>query len=76
MTSSSDLWDEEAAARYEERSAEKLAPNVLDPTVDFLARLAGSGPVLEFAVGTGRVAIPLVARGIQVTGHRLVSADA
>jgi SAM-dependent methyltransferase len=68
MTSSSDLWDEEAAARYYERSAEKYTPHVLDPTVDFLARLAGSGPVLEFAVGTGRVAIPLVARGIQVTG--------
>ena len=68
MTSSSDLWDEEAAARYDERAAEKFAPDVLDSTVDFLARLAGSGPVLEFAVGTGRVAIPLVARGIRVTG--------
>jgi SAM-dependent methyltransferase len=68
MTSSSDLWDEEAAARYEERAAAKFAPDVLNPAVDFLARLAGSGPVLEFAVGTGRVAIPLVARGIPVTG--------
>lgn len=68
MTSSSDLWDEQDAARYEERAAEKLAPDVLDPTVDFLARLAGSGPVLELAIGTGRVAIPLVARGIRVTG--------
>ncbi|MGE3267270.1 MAG: class I SAM-dependent methyltransferase [Chloroflexota bacterium] len=68
MTSSSDLWDEEAAARYEERSADKFAPDVLDPTVDFLSQLAGSGPVLEFAVGTGRVAIPLVGRGIRVTG--------
>ena len=68
MTSSSDLWDEEAAARYAERAGEKFAPAVLDPTVDFLARLAGTGPVLEFAVGTGRVAIPLVARGIRVTG--------
>jgi SAM-dependent methyltransferase len=68
MMSSSDLWDEEAAARYDERAAEKFAPDVLDPTVEFLARLAGPGPVLEFAVGTGRVAIPLVARGIRVTG--------
>jgi hypothetical protein len=58
MTSSSDLWGEEAAARYAERAADKFAPAVLGPTVDFLARLAGSGPVLEFAVGTGRVAIP------------------
>ena len=68
MTSSSDLWDEETAARYDERAAEKFAPAVLDPAVDFLARLAGLGPALEFAVGTGRVAIPLVARGISVTG--------
>jgi SAM-dependent methyltransferase len=36
-----------------------------------LARLAGSGPALEFAVGTGRVAIPLVRRGVPVTGVEL-----
>lgn len=68
---SSDLWDAETAARYDETSAEMFAPRVLDPAVDFLARLAGSGPALEFAVGTGRVAIPLVARGIPVTGIEL-----
>jgi SAM-dependent methyltransferase len=68
MTSSSDLWDEATAARYDERAADKFAPDVLDPAVDFLARLAGAGPALELAVGTGRVAIPLVARGIRVTG--------
>ena len=33
-------------------------PEVLDPAVDFLAALAGGGPALELAVGTGRVAIP------------------
>lgn len=68
MSSSSDLWDEDAAARYEERAAAKYAPAVLNPTVDFLAHLANGGPVLEFAVGTGRVAIPLAARGLRVTG--------
>ena len=55
----------------QQRAAEayrSFAPAVLGPTVDFLARLAGAGSVLEFAVGTGRVAIPLVARGIRVTG--------
>lgn len=36
--------------------------------VEFLAGLAGDGPVLELAVGTGRVAIPLAARGIAVEG--------
>jgi SAM-dependent methyltransferase len=68
---SSDLWDEETAARYDESAADKFAPEVLDPTVGFLARLAGSGPALELAIGTGRVAIPLTARGVPVTGIEL-----
>lgn len=68
---SSDLWDEGTAERYDEASAEKFASEVLSPTVDFLARLAGLGPALEFAIGTGRVAIPLAARGVRVTGIEL-----
>lgn len=68
---SSDLWDQETAERYDDLSAEMFAPEVLDPTVDFLARLAGAGPVLELAIGTGRVAIPLVARGMSVSGIEL-----
>ena len=42
----------------------------LDPTaaVDVLAQLAGSGKALELGVGTGRVAIPLAARGVAVHG--------
>jgi len=36
--------------------------------VDFLAELAGSGPALELAIGTGRIALPLVARGVEVRG--------
>lgn len=68
---SSEVWDEEAAKRYDASSAEMFAPEILDPTVEFLANLAGSGPVLEFAIGTGRVGIPLAARGIPVTGIEL-----
>lgn len=68
---SSDLWTEDDAEHYDELSADMFTPDVLDPAVDFLARLAGSGPALEFAVGTGRVAVPLVARGIPVTGIEL-----
>ncbi|MFX0594452.1 class I SAM-dependent DNA methyltransferase [Melissospora conviva] len=68
---SSDLWDEETAQRYDESSAEMFAPEVLDPAVDFLARLADGGPALEFAIGTGRVAVPLAARGVPVTGIEL-----
>ncbi|GGO94231.1 class I SAM-dependent DNA methyltransferase [Wenjunlia tyrosinilytica] len=37
-------------------------------TVDFLAKHAGGGAVLELGVGTGRVALPLAARGIDVAG--------
>ncbi len=38
------------------------------PAVEFLAGLAGDGRVLELAIGTGRVALPLAARGISVEG--------
>lgn len=68
---SSEIWDEQTAELFDETYVEKFAPDVLTPMVDFLAQLAGSGPALEFAVGTGRVAIPLVERGIPVTGIEL-----
>src|SRR4051794_24153579 len=38
------------------------------PEADFLARIAGDGPVLELGIGTGRVALPLQARGLTVHG--------
>lgn len=68
---SSDLWDQDLAERYDEGSAEMFDPAVLDPTVDFLARLAGDGPALELAIGTGRVAVALAARGVAVSGIEL-----
>lgn len=70
-TSSSDYWDADAAATYDEGSAHMFAPDVLDPAVDFLAGLAAGGAALELAVGTGRVAIPLAARGVAVSGIEL-----
>lgn len=39
-----------------------------EDTVEFLAGLAGGGPVLELAIGTGRIALPLAASGIEVHG--------
>ncbi|MBO9555911.1 MAG: class I SAM-dependent methyltransferase [Cellulomonas sp.] len=48
-----------------------FAPEVLGPTVDRLAALADGGPVLELAIGTGRVAVPLAERGVPVTGIEL-----
>lgn len=68
---SSDLWDAETAERYDDSSAFMFVPDVLDPAVAFLADLTGDGPVLELAIGTGRVAIPLAERGISVTGVEL-----
>jgi SAM-dependent methyltransferase len=74
IVTSSDVWDEQTAARYDADSAGQFAPEVLGPAVDFLARLAGSGSALEFAIGTGRVGIPLAARGVPVTGIELSEA--
>lgn len=68
---SSDYWDAESAARYDQSSAFMFEPEVLDPAVDFLAAVAGDGAALELAIGTGRVAIPLVERGVRVAGIEL-----
>lgn len=68
---SSEVWDSATAARYDADAAPQFAPEVLGPTLDLLERLAEGGPVLELAVGTGRVAIPLAERGVPVTGIEL-----
>jgi SAM-dependent methyltransferase len=67
-------FDGAVAERYDESSAEMFAPEVLGPTVDLLAALADGKPALEFAVGTGRVALPLSARGVRVLGIELSEA--
>ncbi|HXP54236.1 MAG TPA: class I SAM-dependent methyltransferase, partial [Streptosporangiaceae bacterium] len=66
-----DIWDDEVARDYDRSDSDMFAAGVLGPTVDRLAGLAGSGRALEFAVGTGRVAIPLAQRGVPVTGIEL-----
>ncbi|MEU6549082.1 class I SAM-dependent methyltransferase [Streptomyces sp. NPDC046915] len=66
-----DVWTEQVARTYDESSAYMFAPEVLEPAVEFLARRAEGGPVLEFAVGTGRVALPLRERGVAVSGIEL-----
>lgn len=40
----------------------------VDATVSLLAELGGDGPALELAIGTGRIALPLADRGVDVTG--------
>jgi SAM-dependent methyltransferase len=64
-------FDEWIARRFARLWPENFEPAELDPAVEFLAELAGGGPVLEFGVGTGRVAIPLVRRGVRVHGIEL-----
>ena len=71
---SSDIWDAATAAAYEDDSAEQFLPDVIGPAVDLLADLAGSGRALGFAIGTGRLGIPLLSRGIAVTGIELSAA--
>lgn len=51
---------------YDERVAWRAGE--VEPVVDLLADLAGGGPALELGVGTGRVALPLVDRGVEVHG--------
>lgn len=63
-----DWFGESVAATYDEDEADRFATDELGPTVDLLAELAGDGPALELAVGTGRVALPLSARGVEVHG--------
>ena len=66
-----EIWDADAAQGYDTPGTGMFAPEVLRPAVDCLARLAGDGPALEFAIGTGRVAVPLAERGVPVTGIEL-----
>jgi hypothetical protein len=66
-----DVWDGEVARRYDTPGTGMFAAEVLGPTVDRLAGLAGDGRALEFAIGTGRVAVPLAQRGVPVTGIEL-----
>jgi SAM-dependent methyltransferase len=64
-------FDERAAARYDDSAADMFDPAVVDPAVDFLAELAGSGRALELGIGTGRIALPLAQRGVPVHGIEL-----
>jgi len=64
-------WDSEIAEAYDTTYAGMFAAAVLDPMTAVLAELAAGGPVLEFAVGTGRVALALSASGPQVHGLEL-----
>jgi ubiquinone/menaquinone biosynthesis C-methylase UbiE len=62
-------YDVARAASYDEAHAHQFAQ--ADVVADALVALnanAGGGPVLELGVGTGRLALPLAARGVEVWG--------
>ncbi len=74
MTDEDGHFGEAVAAEYDDSSDPMFAPDVVNPTVDFLVELAGDGRALELGVGTGRIALPLAARGVPVHGIDLSKA--
>jgi SAM-dependent methyltransferase len=58
-----DWFAGDVAARYDADTADMP----VEPVLDFLEPLADGG-ALEFAIGTGRIAVPLAARGVRVAG--------
>ena len=57
-------FGEDVAARYDAETADMP----VEPVVEFLEALAGGGAALELGIGTGRIALPLAARGVRVSG--------
>jgi SAM-dependent methyltransferase len=66
-----DTYGERIAGDYDRLDTHAdadIATGGPDDTATFLAELAGSGPALELAIGTGRIALPLASRGVEVRG--------
>jgi SAM-dependent methyltransferase len=63
-----DYFDGDIAENYDADESVMFDPAVVAVTVDFLADLAGDGSALELGIGTGRIALPLSARGVPVHG--------
>ncbi len=63
----------EIATTYDQPGQGMFSDVVLDATVACLVELADGGAAMEFAIGTGRVALPLAARGVPVSGIELSS---
>jgi SAM-dependent methyltransferase len=58
-------YGERIADVYDELYGRQFEP---DATAALLAELAGAGPALELGIGTGRVALPLAERSVEVHG--------
>ncbi|GAA0548453.1 class I SAM-dependent methyltransferase [Actinomadura livida] len=68
MDDSDGCFGERVAVGYDEASAEMFAAGAVEPAVEVLAELAGDGRALELGIGTGRIALPLAERGVEVHG--------
>ncbi len=64
-------WDTEAARGYDTPGEGWFAPDVPNPTVRLPTELSDEGRAVEFAIGTGRVTVPLKQAGVDVTGIEL-----
>ena len=60
-------FGERVAATYDGTSG-VFGPGAVEATAGVLAELAGGGRALELAIGTGRIALPLARRGVEVHG--------
>ena len=69
-----DHFGPQVARSYDQAVAEMFDKAAVEPAVEVLSELAGDGRALEFAIGTGRIALPLAARGIDVCGIDLSEA--
>jgi hypothetical protein len=65
------VWGRDIAEVYDSVYAYEADPSVVAPMVDLLVDVARGGPALEFAIGTGRIALALSARGVPVKGIEL-----
>lgn len=66
--SGTDWFAGDVAAGYDADTASISGAEALAPALGLLVELADGGPALEFAIGTGRMALPLAARGVAVSG--------
>lgn len=62
------FFDEPVASAYDDPESEMFDAEVVGAAVDLIESLAGTGRALELGIGTGRIAIPLGARGVPVVG--------
>ncbi|HEU5224566.1 MAG TPA: class I SAM-dependent methyltransferase [Actinomycetota bacterium] len=74
MSQPEDHFGEAVAAEYDETSDAMFDAAAVDPVVELLAGYAAGGRALELGIGTGRIALPLAARGVEVVGIDLSSA--